>query len=193
VTQAEIHMTQLYPRVALWCIAALTVLVFGACTSGSKEAESPMTIQLTSDAFSDGQPIPPEYTCTGSNASLSLKWSGAPAVAKSFVVICEDKDAPSGFIHWVVYDIPVSATGLPKQLPTDQSLDNGAKQGMNDYDRIGYAGPCPPVGTHRYVFHVYAADILPDVIAPATGNDVDKAIKGHILAQGQLIGTYKRP
>jgi Raf kinase inhibitor-like YbhB/YbcL family protein len=122
-----------------------------------------------------------------------FKLERCPSGAKSFVLICEDKDAPFGFIHWVVYDIPVSATRLPKQLPADESLDNGAKQGKNDYDRIGYVGPCPPVGSHRYVFHIYASDVLPEVSTPATKSDVDKAIKGHIPAQGQLVGTYKRP
>jgi Raf kinase inhibitor-like YbhB/YbcL family protein len=152
-----------------------------------------MTMQLTSDAFAEGQPIPAEYTCNGSNASPALKWSGAPGGAKSFVVICEDKDAPFGFVHWVVCNIPASATGLPKQVPTDQVLSDGSMQGNNDYDKPGYVGPCPPAGRHRYIFHVYAVDILLDPGATLKRDAVDKAIKGHILGQGQLMGTFTRP
>ena len=193
--QANHHQTPKCLRLVSWSLVISTALFFAACGSGgsSNEAESQMTMQLTSEAFSDGQPMPPEFTCSGVNASPPLKWTGAPSGTKSFVVICEDKDAPFGFVHWVICNIPASAIGLPKQIPADQALGDGSVQGNNDYNKIGYGGPCPPTGQHRYVFHVYAVDVMLEPAATLTKDKTDKAIKDHILAQGRLTGTYKRP
>ncbi|HEY6331181.1 MAG TPA: YbhB/YbcL family Raf kinase inhibitor-like protein [Blastocatellia bacterium] len=183
-------------RPALSALSGLLIpLLLAGCGKGgssSNEIPSNLTMSLTSEAFSDDQQIPREYTCDGANVSPPLKWGGAPAGAKSFVLICEDIDAPFGvFVHWVVYNIPVSVSRLPRQVPTDQVLSDGARQSQNDFDHTGYGGPCPPHGKHRYVFHVYAVDIVLDQ-GSLKRDAVDKAIKNHILAQGQLTGTYQR-
>jgi Raf kinase inhibitor-like YbhB/YbcL family protein len=176
-------------------IALFIAMLTAACGTGAgslKEPASKMTMALSSEAFSDNQPIPREYTCDGANVSPPLKWSGAPAGTKSFVLICEDVDAPfSVFVHWVAYNIPPSVSSLPRQVPADQALPDGTRQGLNDFDHTGYAGPCPPRGKHRYVFHVYAVDLVLDP-GLMKRDAVDKAIKDHILAQGRLIGTYQR-
>ena len=167
-----------------------------ACSGGgamSKEVNAPSTLQVTSDAFTDGQPIPPEYTCDGANMSPPLKWSGAPPGTKAFVVICEDQDASIGvFLHWVVFNIPVADTSLAERQPKDQALASRAMQGMTDFDSVGYGGPCPPIGKHRYFFHVYALDTPLEARPGANRDEIEKAMKGHILAQGQLMGTYKK-
>ena len=142
-----------------------------------------------------GAAIPAAYTCDGVNISPALKWSNPPAPTQSIAIICEDPDAPSGdFTHWIVYNIPPTVHRLPEHVPNDTSLSSGARQGQNDFEHIGYGGPCPPPGPdHHYHFHVYALDkrlSLPDTAVRA---DIDNAIQGHILAQGELMATYGRP
>jgi len=179
----------------LCCVAMLIVLAFVACTQGhdkQRKRKPGSGFQLTSDAFDEGKHIPAEYACDGANSSPPLVWTGAPAGAKSFALICEDKDAASGiFVHWVIYNIPGGTTGgLPAQLPPDAALSDGIKQGKNSFNKIGYGGPCPPPGqSHRYFFRLYALDALLSPIGN-TRADIDKAMEGHILAEKDLMGTY---
>ena len=151
-------------------------------------------MQLTSTAFSEGQPIPEKYTCDAKNVSPPLKWSGAPGAAKSLVLIADDPDAPVGtWVHWVLYDIPTTVSALPEDLPKGQYTPEGAKQGLNDFKHLGYGGPCPPPGKpHRYFFKLYALDALLDLKPGSKKQDVERAMARHVLAEGQLMGTYKR-
>lgn len=153
-----------------------------------------MKIQITSTAFAEGQPIPPKFTCDSSDVSPVLAWSGAPASTKSFALITDDPDAPAGtWVHWVVYDLPADTTSLQENVAKSQIIFGNAKQGMNDFRRIGYGGPCPPPGKpHRYFFKLYALDTMLDLKPGATKSDVLNAMEGHVLAQGQLMGTYQR-
>jgi len=153
-----------------------------------------MTLKLTSPAFAEGEPIPAQHTCDGEDASPALKWSGAPEGTKSFALICDDPDAPVGtWVHWVLYGLPATVAELPAKVSATETLANGAKQGVNDFTRVGYGGPCPPPGpAHRYFFKLYALDAEPSLKARATKNDLVRAMQGHILAEGQLMGTYRR-
>jgi Raf kinase inhibitor-like YbhB/YbcL family protein len=153
-----------------------------------------MTIQLTSSAFTEGAPIPAKYTCDGEDVSPPLKWSNLPQGTKSVALICDDPDAPLGtWVHWVVYGIPATVTELPEGVPAVETIPNGARQGTNDFKRVGYGGPCPPKGRpHRYVFQLYALDAELQLSPGATKKDLVNAMKGHILAEGRLIGTYER-
>lgn len=153
-----------------------------------------MVIQLTSPTFKEGEPIPVKYTCDGENTSPALAWNNVPQTAKSLALICDDPDAPRGtWVHWVVYNMPVTATGLPEAVPIKETIDNNAQQGLNDSKHHGYDGPCPPSGTHHYYFKIYALDttirLSPKEVTKAT---LLKAMEGHIIAQGQLMGTYQK-
>lgn len=148
---------------------------------------------LRSSAFNDGDMIPRKYTCDGSNISPPLTWSGVPAGAKSIALICDDPDAPRGtFVHWVVFNIPPSSSGLREGLPNEKTLQDGSKQGLNDFRRIGYGGPCPPSGTHRYYFKLYALDVELDLDPGATKKELLNAMEGHVLAEATLMGKYRR-
>ncbi len=152
-----------------------------------------MTIKLTSTAFDEGGMIPSQYTCDGQNVSPPLAWSDLPEGTKTLALICDDPDAPRGtWVHWVVYQIPASERGLPENLPARETLDGGARQGTNDFKKPGYGGPCPPSGTHRYFFKLYALDASLDLASGATKDQLLKATEGHVLAHGQLIGRYAR-
>jgi hypothetical protein len=153
-----------------------------------------MSLQITSTAFSEGQPIPAKYSCAGSDISPPLQWTNTPANTKSFALIADDPDAPVGtWVHWVLYDLPANATGLPEDVAKTQTISSGAKQGMNTWPRLGYGGPCPPPGKpHRYFFKIYALDAMLDLKPGLTKKDLLKAMEGHVLAEGQLMGTYQR-
>ncbi len=152
-----------------------------------------MKMTLTSSAFSEGSQIPSEYTCDGADISPPLAWGDVPTATQSFALICDDPDAPRGtWVHWVLYDLPATVTDLPTNVPPQQKLPNGAKQGRNDFGKIGYGGPCPSRGTHRYVFKLYALEAQLGLDAGATKQQVLQAMEGHVLAEGQLIGTYGR-
>ncbi|HPD48381.1 MAG TPA: YbhB/YbcL family Raf kinase inhibitor-like protein [Anaerohalosphaeraceae bacterium] len=151
------------------------------------------TIQVTSPAFAEGQMIPADYTADGADISPPLEWSGVPEGTKSIALISDDPDAPRGaWVHWVIYNMPPETTSLPEDVPPYETLENGGVHGMTDFHRLGYGGPAPPSGTHRYYFKVYALDTMLDLEPGATKPEVEKAMKGHILAQGQLMGKYKR-
>lgn len=147
---------------------------------------------LTSQAFKNGEHIPSRYTCNGENISPPIGWTGAPKETKSYTLIMDDLDAPGGvFNHWVIFDIPTIESGLQEHVPAVGRLSNGAVQGRNDFGEIGYGGPCPPSGTHHYVFHLYALDMLLNLQPGATKQNVLTAMRGHILAEAQLTGLYR--
>jgi Raf kinase inhibitor-like YbhB/YbcL family protein len=153
-----------------------------------------MALELTSAAFHDGEAIPKRYTCDGQDVSPELAWSGAPEEAKSLALIVDDPDAPAGvWVHWVIYDLPSSARGLPEGVPRDRELGSGARQGKNDFGKIGYGGPCPPKGpAHRYFFKLYALREKTGLKAAATKADLERAMKGKIVAQATLTGKFGR-
>jgi len=152
-----------------------------------------MEIKITSPAFEDGGLIPAKYTCDGADISPPLQWEAVPEGTESIALICDDPDAPVGtFVHWVIFGLPAETRELAEKVPADEVLANGAKQGITDFGRIGYGGPCPPSGTHRYFFKIYALDMEIDLSAGADKDQLLKAMEGHILDQGQLIGKYKR-
>ena len=152
-----------------------------------------MTLELRSPAFSDGGRIPPKHTCDGDDVSPRLSWTRIPAGAKSLALVCEDPDAPSGlWVHWVVFDLPPSATGLPEGVPPTPEIPGGGRQGKNDFRKTGYGGPCPPRGTHRYVFTLYALDAMLGLDSGATRQDLVKAVRNRRLGTATLTGTYSR-
>ncbi|MDT8272475.1 MAG: YbhB/YbcL family Raf kinase inhibitor-like protein [Desulfomonilia bacterium] len=155
-------------------------------------------LKLVSPAFDQGEMIPSEYTCDGSNMSPPLEISGVPAGTKSLVLICDDPDAPMPalalltFVHWVYYNIPPEVSSLDKNIGHDERPSAGGIQGKNGYRKVGYGGPCPPFGTHRYFFRLYALDTLLDLPPGAKKKQVLKAMEGHIITQTELMGTYKK-
>ena len=152
-----------------------------------------MGINVTSPAFKEGQAIPKQYTCDGINISPPLEWSGVPKTAKTIAIICDDPDAPVGtWVHWVLYNLPADKIGLIENTPATETLSGGGVQGTNDFKKIGYGGPCPPSGTHRYFFKLYALDAELSLKFGATKADLEKAMEGHIVSQAQLMGTYSR-
>jgi Raf kinase inhibitor-like YbhB/YbcL family protein len=173
-------------------VGSLCVLM--GLNSGGADISGRTVMQLTSTAFKEGESIPAKFTCDESNVSPALKWNGVPASAKSLVLIADDPDAPVGtWVHWVLYDLPAGTSELPEDAPKSQYLSGGAKQGLNDFQRLGYGGPCPPPGRpHRYFFKLYALDTSLELKPGATKKEVERAMEKHILAQAQLMGTYKR-
>jgi len=156
-----------------------------------------MALTLTSPAFSPGGAIPRQYTCQGDDISVPLNWTGIPASAKSLALIVDDPDAPDPAApkltwgHWVLYNIPVSASGLKEDVKAGE-LPAGTREGTNDWKRTGYGGPCPPIGRHRYFHKLYALDVvLPDLKQPNKAA-LEKAMQGHILERTELIGTYQK-
>lgn len=152
-----------------------------------------VAMELKSSAFDHGGMIPSKYTCDGADLSPPLEWGTAPADTKSFALICDDPDAPvKTWVHWVYYDIPAGTKGLPENVAPQKEPPSGGKQGTNDFRKIGYGGPCPPGGTHRYYFKIYALDAVLDLSASATKKQLLKEMEGHILDQAELMGKYKR-
>lgn len=153
-----------------------------------------MALKLESSAFQAGEKILAKYTCEGSDLSPPLSWGAGPAGTKSWVLIMDDPDAPMGtWVHWVAYNIPPSATGLAEGTPAQEKLADGTRQGINDFRKVGYGGPCPPPGKpHRYFFKLYALDALLELPSKATKAGLLEAMKNHILAEAQLMGQYQR-
>lgn len=150
-------------------------------------------MKLSSSGFEEGGMIPKIYACDSLNVSPPLVWSDLPEGTRSLAVICEDPDAPVGnWVHWVVFNIPASVKELPEKVPPHEMLPDGAKHGLNDFKKIGYGGPCPPSGTHRYVFTLYALDSLLDLDSGITRDDLVLGMKGHVLGQAVLMGKYRR-
>ncbi len=164
-----------------------------AAVSGSKKGASDMDIKVTSSVFEDGERIPSRYTCDGQDISPPVSWQGVGEKAVTVALICDDPDAPMGtWVHWVVWNIPADTGGFDEAVPADDQLENGARQGITSFGTPGYGGPCPPSGTHRYYFKVYALDTELDIPADSNKEDLLAAMEGHILAQGQLMGRYAR-
>ena len=152
-----------------------------------------MAITITSAAFIEGGMIPRDYTCDGRDISPPLAWTGAPEGTKSFAIICDDPDAPVGtWVHWVLFNVPAAADELAQSIPPDRILEDGTRHGINDFGTFGYGGPCPPGGTHRYYFKLYALDTELTQEPGITKAELLKAMEGHILAEGQLMGRYTR-
>jgi Raf kinase inhibitor-like YbhB/YbcL family protein len=159
--------------------------------------EKSMSLTLTSPIFTPNGEIPTRFTCDGDDISPQLDWSGVPAGAQSLVLIMDDPDAPDPaapkmtYVHWVLYNLPATSTGLPEAV-APKALPTGTLQGLNDWKRTGYGGPCPPIGRHRYFHKLYALDTtLPDMGEP-TKDQVLKAMEGHVLEQTELVGTFQR-
>ena len=152
-----------------------------------------MAIEVTSSAFLEGEMIPARFSCDGEDVSPPLAWSGVPDTAQSLALICDDPDAPVGtWDHWVLFNLPADAAELPEAAPAEPTLASGAVNGKNSWGRLGYGGPCPPGGTHRYFFYLYALDTRLSLEPGATKAQLRQAMEGHILAEGQLMGRYQR-
>jgi Raf kinase inhibitor-like YbhB/YbcL family protein len=153
-----------------------------------------MTLRLTSPAFKPEADIPEHCTCDGSDTSPALSWNDPPEGTQSFAVVLEDPDAPGRtWVHWVLYDLPATERALPEGVQPKGQLPSGARQGRNDFGRIGYGGPCPPRGPeHRYYFKLYALDKTLELGAGATRAQLDRSMLGHILAHAELMGRYCR-
>jgi hypothetical protein len=178
----------------------VTALMFSSLvlmTVNLLRAEEIMALTLKSSAFDNGGEIPSRYTCEGEDVSPSLVWTGVPETARSLVLIIDDPDAPDPkapkmtWIHWVLYNIPPDVTGLPEGV-VPAKLSPGMIEGLNDWKRIGYGGPCPPIGRHRYFHKLYALDTVLEVMNTPTKANVEVAMKGHVIAQTELMGTYKK-
>lgn len=154
-----------------------------------------MALAITSPVFRHGGEIPARFTCQGTDVSPPLVFSGVPADAKSLVLIVDDPDAPDPkapkmtYVHWVVYDLPPDAKGFAEGV---KSLPAGTRDGVNDWKRTGYGGPCPPIGRHRYFFKLYALDTRLEGLDKPTKDQVLKAMHGHVLAEAQIVGTYEK-
>jgi len=174
-------------------LGALLAALVGAVARGG--ASMPLT--LTSPVFSDQGEIPKRYTCEGADVSPPLSWSDPPEGTKSLALIVDDPDAPDPkaprmtWVHWVLYNLPPTAGGLPEGVASED-LPPGTREGLNDWRRTGYGGPCPPIGRHRYFHKLYALDVLlPDLGTPAKA-ELERAMEGHVLARVELVGTYQK-
>ena len=191
-------------RFRCMCLVAAACLLIAVAPVHLSSAESaggqggtPMALTITSPSFSEQGQIPRIYTCEGSDVSPPLSWSGVPDGTKSLILIVDDPDAPDPkapkmtWVHWVLYNLPANSTGLPEAV-TAAGLPAGTREGLNDWKRTGYGGPCPPIGRHRYFHKLYALDtVLPDLGQP-TKADLEKAMRGHVRGQAQLVGTYQK-
>lgn len=156
-----------------------------------------MALAIQSKAFSNNGKIPETYTCESKDISPELSWSGIPEGAKSLVLIVDDPDAPDPaapkmtYVHWVLYNLPPESTGLAENV-SKSDLPSGTLEGINDWKKPGYGGPCPPIGSHRYYFKLYALDTKLPNLSPGTKSQVEEAMKGHVLEQATLMGTYQK-
>jgi Raf kinase inhibitor-like YbhB/YbcL family protein len=168
----------------LWGIALLA-----ACSGAS---DAPGEMELTSTAFQDGADIPAKYSCDGADISPPLQWRGLPGGTVSLALIMDDPDAPGRtWVHWIAYDLPGDATGLPEGVTRAETVDGG-RQGNSSWNRLGYGGPCPPRGSHRYFFKLYALDTRLELEPGVTKDALLSAMEGHILGETQLMGRYER-
>ena len=175
----------------------LAVLIFNLNIPITSIAEDKMALRLSSSVFTDGGEIPSKYTCEGEDISAALEWEGVPEGARSLVLIVDDPDAPDPkapkmtWVHWVLYNIPPETVGLPEGAAS-ADLPPGTKEGLNDWKRTGYGGPCPPVGRHRYFHKLYALDTLLKGMDRPTKAQIESAMRGHIIAKAELVGTYEK-
>lgn len=183
-------------KLIAWLLS-LMVLIFNLNIPIISIAEDKMALKLSSAIFSDGGGIPTKYTCEGEDVSAPLEWEGVPEGARSLVLIVDDPDAPDPkapkvtWVHWVLYNIPPEAGGLPEGA-TSADLPPGTKEGLNDWKRTGYGGPCPPIGRHRYFHKLYALDTLLEEMDRPTKAQVESAMSGHVIAKAEIVGTYEK-
>lgn len=181
----------------------LLIISLAACTASPAQIpqssetkpieEAAMSLKISSSAFSNGQPIPSDFSCDGRDVSPALSWTEPPAGTKSFALIMDDPDAPMGtWVHWIIFNIPASTRNLKEGVATDQQLSDGSLQGKTSAGSSGYHGPCPPSGTHRYYFKLYALDSMLSLTAKADKKALLAAMESHILANAELMGTFKR-
>ncbi len=182
----------------LCCFVILSLVVSCSATetrdeSSAIDEDAVMTIVISSTAFKEGDRIPVKYTCDGQDISPALVWDGPPQQTEAFVLMVDDPDAPGGvFTHWIIFNIPANIHQFGEGVPIQEQLESGALQGKNNFGKIGYRGPCPPSGSsHRYRFTIYALDQRLNLKAGVSKKQVIDAMQGHILAQGQLTGTYQ--
>lgn len=173
-----------------WMIA-MAIFIFSLQMLAQIQGDE--TMELRSPVFDAGGSIPKKYTCDGPDLSPPLMWNTVPDRTQSLALICDDPDAPMGvWVHWVIFNLPADARELPESVPPQKMLTNGAKQGLNDFRKIGYGGPCPPSGEHRYFFKLFALDAKLALEAGAKKADLLKAMEGHILSESKLMGKYRR-
>lgn len=166
---------------------------FAAARYAFIESQTPKTLVVASPAFADGATIPASHTCDGESLSVPLTWGDPPTSTQSFALVSEDLDvSPNGWVHWVMYNIPLAKKTLSEGQPADDVLPSGALQGKNGPGQSGYQGSCPPSGTHRYSFKVYALDSVLKLNPGATKAELFEAMQGHLLAYGETIGSYTR-
>jgi Raf kinase inhibitor-like YbhB/YbcL family protein len=179
-------------------VCVIAILLGASVWVHGEEKEATMAqFTLSSPSFLNNHPMPAKFSCEGNDASPALKWEGAPSGTKGFALCCYDPDAPGGtWVHWVIYAIPATVTDLAENVAKTETLDRlgGSKQGMNDFGKVGYGGPCPPRGhgEHHYHFHLYALDAELNLAPRLTRIQLYAAMKGHILAEAELVGTYQR-
>jgi len=178
----------------IWILVLMVLCsTFGLMDQPFATEKGGVAMELTSTAFNNGEMIPVKYTCDGEDLSPPLEWDSVPAGTKSFALICDDPDAPIGtWVHWVYYDMPTGTKDLPESVAPKEHTPNGGKQGTNDFRKIGYGGPCPPGGTHRYYFKLYALDVMLNLAPGTTKDRLLKEIENHVLGEAQLMGKYKR-
>jgi Raf kinase inhibitor-like YbhB/YbcL family protein len=178
----------------LMIVAIIVIYFLVISTVNTLHAEEKMSFTIKSTVFTDGGTIPSKYTCEGKDVSPPLTWEGVPGNTRSLVLIVDDPDAPDPkaprmtWIHWVLYNIPPDASGLAE----GGTLPAGTEEGLNDWKRIGYGGPCPPIGRHRYFHKLYALDTVLKGLSMPDKSQVEKAMKGHIIAKTELVGTYEK-
>ena len=161
--------------------------------SASEEGDEAMPLELRSSAFAHSEAIPEQFTCDGADISPVLQWSNVPDNTQSLALIMDDPDAPAGtWVHWVLYNLPASTRSLPEAIAAEPELADGSRHGQNSWGRLDYGGPCPPSGTHRYFFKLYALDTSLDLPVGADKDGLLQAMEGHILSQAELMGTYAR-
>jgi Raf kinase inhibitor-like YbhB/YbcL family protein len=181
-------------KIVLFVLSALIFCsVYFIYAKDKKKEGKPMELKITSTAFSEGGMIPIQYTCDGRDISPPLIWTRGPEGTKSYALISDDPDAPVGtWVHWVAYNIPASSTSLPENVSKGEKLDDGTLQGVNDFKKHGYGGPCPPGGTHRYYFKLYALDTELKAGPGLTKKNLLKEMDSHIVGNGELMGRYSR-
>jgi Raf kinase inhibitor-like YbhB/YbcL family protein len=177
----------------LLVLASFTGLAQGQSAPAAKGGHA-LPFTLTSSAFAAGAMIPDQYTCSGQDISPALQWSNAPTKTTSFALIMDDPDAPAGdWVHWVMWDVPASKHALAENVAKSEQLDDGSHQGRSSFNRVGYSGPCPPPGpTHRYFLRLYALDSKLTVASGADRAALESAMKGHVLATAEFMGTFHR-
>jgi Raf kinase inhibitor-like YbhB/YbcL family protein len=191
IAKQKITTTRKFP--AATASLAATLFTLAGCHPSPLVNEGTPAIELTTSEFPSGS-IPKTFTCDGTDTSPALSWGEPPAATQSFALTVVDIDAPVGsFIHWVLYNIPFNARSLPEAVAKTEQLPDGSIQGTTDFDKIGYGGPCPPgKSPHRYVFSLYAVNTKLNLPAGVTRKQLEKALRGHVLAHGKLIGKYQR-